>query len=691
MHEPEVDATPIEIDPDDLNLDPCTEREPHAGALAAQLLTCLVESEIVASEFSDVHQTLDIHGIERDEQTESRHRADRAAEFLAQELAHVLALEPRLDITACLVGAAFIGTAMQARSLPGLHFGRFLARLDAGSLDTCCCGLFEPAGEFFLCFARSGQRGKLIALVAQDGLDDTVHQQIGVTSNRAGEVGVGIVGQPEVPTVDGGVDRLLHAPQQHGVNLLGVGTILRRLGDGRELMGFWFIAHAHGHAHGAQVVAQHLDFFGGGPLVHTVQTGALAASDEIGCTDVGRQHGLFDELVGLVAHPGDDLLDATVLVADDLGFDRVEIDGSAGLACVQQRLVCAVQVEQVVDALGEPTRLDAAGVGENGRHLRVGETGMAVHDGRIELVGVQFALGGDQHVTDHAQAIHLGVQGTQAVGELLGQHGNDAAREINAGGTFIGIDVDGIAGVHVMAHVGNGHQQAPALAGRLAAPAQCGGLTVDGIVKIAGVLAVDGDERHIGEIDAALTVAELHGGRQRLGNLQTGIGEHVGHTVLAHGDLDFHARVVHLAQHFGHPSDGLAIERRRLGEFDHHHLPGTGRADGVTGDEHILAIALVLGGDEPDSVFLEQATDEWLGAAFENFEHLAFGAPLAVVARHARLDAILVEHSPHFIRRQIDIHAPVVRDEETMSVAMPLHHTDDFLFDFSFHVCFFHI
>ena len=123
------------------------------------------------------------------------------------------------------------------------------------------------------------------------------------------------------------------------------------------------------------------------------------------------------------------------------------------------------EVPQDKKYAGEPTRLDAAGVGENGRHLRVGETGMAVHDGRIELVGVQFALGGDQHVTDHAQAIHLGVQGTQAVGELLGQHGNDAAREINAGGTFIGIDVDGIAGVHVMAHVGNGHQQAPALAG----------------------------------------------------------------------------------------------------------------------------------------------------------------------------------------------------------------------------------
>src|SRR5260221_7271179 len=46
-----------------------------------------------------------------------------------------------------------------------------------------------------------------------------------------------------------------------------------------------------------------------------------------------------------------------------------------------------------------------------------------------------------------------------AIAQLLGQHGDHAAREIDAGGAVIGIDVDGAARGHVVAHIGNRHQQ----------------------------------------------------------------------------------------------------------------------------------------------------------------------------------------------------------------------------------------
>jgi hypothetical protein len=55
-----------------------------------------------------------------------------------------------------------------------------------------------------------------------------------------------------------------------------------------------------------------------------------------------------------------------------------------------------------------------------------------------------------------------------------------------------------------------------------------------------------------------------------------GVGELVRHAVLAHRDLDLHAGVVDLAQHFLHAADRLAVEAGRLGQFDHDHLAGLG-------------------------------------------------------------------------------------------------------------------
>src|SRR6218665_1546622 len=118
-HQAKVDPAAVQIHAADLHPRPCANRIADAGALAAQFLARLVELEVLAPQFGDVHQALHIHRVERHEDTEVGDRADHAAVFLAQMLAHVLALEPSLDIAAGLVGPAFVGAAMQARSLPG--------------------------------------------------------------------------------------------------------------------------------------------------------------------------------------------------------------------------------------------------------------------------------------------------------------------------------------------------------------------------------------------------------------------------------------------------------------------------------------------------------------------------------------------------------------------------------------------
>ena len=101
-----------------------------------------------------------------------------------------------------------------------------------GRLGHAMCGLAAAAQ---LRRARLLARREVIALATDERLDDAMHQQVGVAANRAREVRVGVVGQAEVAAVGGGVDRLLHRSQQHGVDLRRVGPPLHRLRDGLHL------------------------------------------------------------------------------------------------------------------------------------------------------------------------------------------------------------------------------------------------------------------------------------------------------------------------------------------------------------------------------------------------------------------------------------------------------------------------
>ena len=52
-----------------------------------------------------------------------------------------------------------------------------------------------------------------------------------------------------------------------------------------------------------------------------------------------------------------------------------------------------------------PTR-----IAQNRRHFVIGKARMAPHHRRIKLVSLYRAVLGDQHVADHAQAVHFRVE-----------------------------------------------------------------------------------------------------------------------------------------------------------------------------------------------------------------------------------------------------------------------------------------
>ncbi len=151
------------------------------------------------------------------------------------------------------------------------------------------------------------------------------------------------------------------------------------------------------------------------------------------------------------------------------------------------------------------------------------------------------------------------------------------------------------------------------------------------------------------------------------------------HAVLAHGDFDFHAGVVHIAQHFGNAPDGLAVERGRLGEFNHHNLPLLGASQRVFGQDDVLPVALVFRRQQPQAVFLQQAANDGVGAAFDDLGHAAFRAAFAVIACNARLDAVAVQHGAHFVGGQIQFGGTAVfGDDKTVTIAMALYGSDNF-------------
>ena len=312
-------------------------------------------------------------------------------------------------------------------------------------------------------FAKRGQLGQGVFAAREHGFDDAVHQQIRVAADGAGEVRVGGVGQAEVAAVGGGVESLAHGAQEHGVDLGGVGPGGNLFGNALDVGRLRLIRHGGAHAQGGQVAAQGGELVGRGRVVHAEKALALAFEHEVGGADVGGEHGFFNQAVRVVALARQDLRDAARFVADDLGFNAVQLHRAARVAGGQQCAVSAGEVLQLGQQGLLPGRCAAGLACEPGGGLRVGQARVAVDDGGVELVGGDGALPVNQHVAHEREAVHLRVERAQAVAEFFRQHGDDAAREINAGGALEGVRVERVAIGHVVAHVGNGHEQPPAI------------------------------------------------------------------------------------------------------------------------------------------------------------------------------------------------------------------------------------
>ncbi|MCY1290883.1 hypothetical protein D9M70_400460 [compost metagenome] len=607
-----------------------------------------VEVVVVARQRGDVHQTLHIDVGQLDEDAEAGHRGDHAGEGLAYPLAHVFALQPVDHVAGRLVGAplghrALLAKLLQARLVVGID-ARLRHARRADALDM----LGLPLG-------------------ADQAADRAVHQQVRIAADRRGEVGVGLVVQAEVAVVLRGVHRLAEGTQHHRLDQLEVRTALDLLQQRLVVRrGRFALAAVQGQAEFAEELAQVVQLFLRRAVVDPVQRGNLVLLEELGGGDVGRQHAFLDQLVRVVALGRADFRDLAVGAEDDARLLGLEIDRPAAMPRRQQHLVQRIERVQMRHHVRQ-LLLQMLGTGAVRRlqvlaDLGVGEPRVGVDHRLVELVAGQLAGPGQAHLADHGEPVDQWVQRTEAVGENFRQHRDDPLGEVHrvaAPGRFL---VQRRADLHIVRDVGDGDIQLPA--------ATLAFLGEYRVVEVAGVLAIDGDERQGAQVDALLLVLLRHFRLEPGRLLLHALRPDVRNVVAAQRDFDLHARRHVVAEHLDHLALGLAVHARPDVDAHLDELVVLGLAALARRDQHFLLDLRIVGDHRADAALLEVAADDDLMGALDHFHQRAFAAAAAVEAGYPCQRAVAVEHQAHLRRAEEQVIAAVVRDEEAEAVAM---------------------
>ena len=151
-----------------------------------------------------MNQAFYIQCIQRYENSKSCNAGNTAGKLLANMIAHVLAFEPRLDITRGIVGSAFISRTDQPQPLPAICNGRPIRRRRLGR---CCRPSAPQRCRCGVCFIGDD---RLMPFALDQRLDDAMRQQIREPTNRRCEMGIGFISQSKVTRIVGGIHRLLH-------------------------------------------------------------------------------------------------------------------------------------------------------------------------------------------------------------------------------------------------------------------------------------------------------------------------------------------------------------------------------------------------------------------------------------------------------------------------------------------------
>src|SRR5260370_1235027 len=291
---------------------------------------------------------------------------------------------------------------------------------------------------------------------------------------------------------------------------------------------------------GASQLFELEDFAGVGLLMNAMERLDAASKKIRGDSAIGGEHEFFDETVSDIALAARDIGHALLFVEFDDRLREIEIDGATFVAA-------GVEQQSEFLHIAEAGRERGVTLG----HFRVGfedfvDVGVGhalggANDAGSHARGFHIAGGVEFHERAHDQAIFVGLEGTHAVREGFGKHGDSAIGKVNGGAAEACFLVERRASSNVVRDVGDVDLQVPAV-----------GAVLDGagIVEIARGFSVDGGDREVAEIFAAGALGLAAGLRATLGFVQNVGGEDMREVMLANDDLGVDAEFARTAENF---------------------------------------------------------------------------------------------------------------------------------------------
>ena len=380
-------------------------------------------------------------------------------------------------------------------------------------------------------FGDGGQFGDLAVgqsvLAQSKGADQAaVDDQVGIAPDRRGEVGVAVEVQAEMAHVPGRIDGLHLAAQDDLVDDLGVVAAAGLVQQLVEPYGRGRFALGPRLADGLEEVAEVEQLLLTGRVVDAVQQGCLLLLQRLCGADIGLDHHLLDQPVGLEADAGLDRDDLALVIHADAAFGAFDGQRTALQPTLQHGAVGVPErlEDGLHDRAGRIIRLAVDG----GLGLFVAELGQRPHQAADELMSCFAAVLVEDHAHGHAGAVLALLEAAQAVRQPLGQHRLDAVGEVGGVALVARLAVEVGVGADVGSDVGDGDPDDPAVDILRVLVAH----RIDGVVVIAGVGGVNGDQRQVAQVLAALQRRKL----LILGLLLDSLGE--AHRDVVGGDGD---------------------------------------------------------------------------------------------------------------------------------------------------------
>ena len=328
--------------------------------------------------------------------------------------------------------------------------------------------------------------------------------------------------QPEMPKVFRAVIGLGHRPQGRNIDQFGVVRALGLFQQPVQVAGFQHLPLGQHQPGGPDNLAQRIQFGGAGFLVDPEQQRGLFGDQGFGGADIGQHHEFFDQPMRIQPVLERDRHHLACVIQFDPPLWQVKFQRLAVGPGQHERSKGGVEWPD--DSIHQRGGLRIRRAVHAVLHLFIGQAGMALH--HCPAKAVPGFVPGRVNLDFHHQhrAWDALMQRTQVARQGIGQHRHHPVGKIGRIAAQPCLAVQRALRSDVMGHIGDGDPQGKAAVGV--------SLRIAGVVMIAGIRRVDGDQRQGAQI-----LAPLHRGRQgRIGGGDDGIGEMVGNAVLVDGN-----------------------------------------------------------------------------------------------------------------------------------------------------------